>query len=280
MLPRHNYTKIAQLLLDAGAELDQAEANSISPVLMAISNNQIATAYYLIERGADINLSDWYGRSPLWEAVNVRNLYVHNGTFENDIEREPLFGLIQTLLTKGAEVNARTAQTPPFRHHLLPITGSLEWVDFTGQTPFLSAALAGDIKVMELLLEYGADPDIATYEGTTALMAASGVNWVVAQTYTESPQSLLAAVELCWQLGIDVNLTNSMGLAAVHGAANRGSDDIIRFLVEKGARLDDMLDKEGRSPLDWAEGVFLATHPAEPKPASILLITELLNAHE
>ena len=53
-----------------------------------------------------------------------------------------------------------------------------------------------------------------------------------------------------------------MGLTALHGAANRGSDDIIRFLVEKGAKLD-VKDKEGRTPMTWAEGVFLATHPGQ-----------------
>ena len=65
-----------------------------------------------------------------------------------------------------------------------------------------------------------------------------------------------------------------MGLTAVHGAANRGSDDIIRFLASKGARLD-VKDKEGRTPLVWSEGVFLATIPARPKPSTIALLKEL-----
>jgi hypothetical protein len=81
-------------------------------------------------------------------------------------------------------------------------------------------------------------------------------------------------VQLCVELGLDVNAINSMGLTAVHGAANRGSDDIIRFLASKGARLD-VKDKEGRTPLVWAEGVFLATHPARPKPSSMALLKEL-----
>jgi len=86
---------------------------------------------------------------------------------------------------------------------------------------------------------------------------------------------LLAAVKLCFELGMDVNHVNSMGLTAIHGAANRGSNDIIEFLVENGARLD-IMDNEGRTPLDWAKGVFLATHPAEEKPESMALITQLL----
>jgi ankyrin repeat protein len=147
-------------------------------------------------------------------------------------------------------------------------------VDFTGQTPFLTAALSGDVAVMRLLLERGADPHIPTIAGTTALMAAAGVNWVFYQTYDEGPKALLEAVQFCYQLGMDVNAVNSMGLTALHGAANRGSDDIIRFLVEKGATFD-VKDKEGRTPVTWAEGVFLATHPAKPKPSSIALLREL-----
>jgi ankyrin repeat protein len=211
----------------------------------------------------------------LWSAVNVRNLYLHNETFEHVVEREPVLGLIRLLLDRGADPNPRTKESPPVRNQLLATTGTLEWVDFTGQTPFLTAALAGDVTVMRLLLEHGADPHIATFHGTTALMAAAGVNWVVSQTYTEGPEALLEAVRLCYELGLDVNAANSMGITAVMGAANRGSDDIIRFLVEHGARLD-VADNEGRTPLDWAHGVFLATHPAEPKPSSIALIEQLL----
>jgi uncharacterized protein len=128
---------------------------------------------------------------------------------------------------------------------------------------------------MKLLLAQGADPHINTFQGTSALMAAAGVNWVVAQTWTENPAQLLAAVKLCHELGMDVNQANSMGITALHGAANRGSQDIIQFLVDTGANLATQ-DNEHRSALDWAKGVFLATHPPEPKPGAIALITTLL----
>ena len=274
---RHNHVEVAKLLLKAGASIDAREANDITPLLMAISNDNMQAAHLLLESGANVNAVDWYGRTPLWEAVNVRNLYVHNATFKNGIDRAPVLELIRALLAAHANVNARTKETPPFRNHLLEITGSLEWVDFTGQTPFLTAALAGDVTVMKLLLENGADPKINTFQGTSPLMAAAGVNWVVAQTWTEGPAQLLEAVKLCRELGMDVNQANSMGVTALHGAANRGSDDIIRFLVAQGADLTAQ-DNEHRSALDWAKGVFLATHPPEPKPGSIALITQLLQA--
>jgi ankyrin repeat protein len=274
---RQGHTDVLKVLIEAGAAVNPREANEMTPLLMAVSNDNVASALYLLAHGGDVNAQDWYGRSPLWEAVNVRNLYVHNATFKNGIDRAPVLDLIQALLAAGADVNARTKETPPFRNHLLEITGSLEWVDFTGQTPFLTAALAGDITVMKLLLAKGADPKINTFHGTSPLMAAAGVNWVVAQTWTEGPAQLLEAVKLCQELGMDVNQANSMGVTALHGAANRGSDDIIRFLVEKGADLTAQ-DNEHRTALDWAKGVFLATHPPEPKPSTIALITSLLKA--
>jgi ankyrin repeat protein len=265
----------AKILVSAGADLEQADPNGITPLIMAISNNHPDVARFLIEKGAKVNVSDWYGRTPLWTAVEVRNMDLDNASFENGVDREPLFDLIKTLLDKGADPNPRTKESIPIRRFMLRTTGTLEWVDFTGQTPFLRAAYAGDIRVMRLLLEHGADPTIPTYAGTTALMAAAGVNWVVDQTYDEGQKNLLEAVKLCYELGLSVNDRNSMGITAVMGAANRGSDEIIEYLVSKGARLD-VKDNEGRTPLTWAEGVFLATHPAKPKPSSIALIQKLM----
>jgi len=272
---RDGRLEAAKILLTAGADREKADANGITPLLMAISSNQMPVARFLIDQGADINVSDWYGRTPLWTAVEVRNMDFDNASFENGVDREPVLELIKILLEKGANPNPRTKESIPIRRFMLRTTGTLEWVDFTGQTPFLRAAWAGDLTVMRLLLKYGADPKIATFAGTTALMAAAGVNWVVDQTYDEGQKNLLDAVKLCYELGLAVNDVNSMGITAVMGAANRGSDEIIEWLVSKGARLD-VKDNEGRTPLTWAEGVFLATHPAKAKPSSIALIKKLM----
>jgi ankyrin repeat protein len=265
----------ARMLVTAGADVNQTDPNGITPLLMAITNNHVEVARFAIDHGAEINVADWYGRTPLWAAVETRNMDVDNGTFENGVDRGPVLELIQVLLSQGADPSTRLKETPPIRKQMLRVTGSLSWVDFTGQTPFLTASLAGDLDVMRLLLEWGADPYVPTFGGTTPLMAAAGINWVVDQTYDEGPRALLEAVKLCFDLGMDVNAVNSMGLTAVHGAANRGSDDIIEFLVQKGAKVG-VKDKEGRTPLTWAEGVFLATHPAKPKPSSVALIKKLI----
>jgi ankyrin repeat protein len=272
---RDGRMETVRMLLDAGADINSRDANEITPLITAITNNHPDIARYLIERGADIKAVDWYGRTPLWAAVETRNMDLDNGTFVNSIDRAPFLKLIEVLLERGADPNARTKEVPPVRPDFLRITASLSWVDFTGQTPFITAALAGDVTVMKLLLKHGADPNIPTFAGTTALMAAAGVNWVFDQTYDEGQPALLEAVKLCVELGLDVNAVNSMGLTAIHGAANRGSDEIIKYLSSIGAKVD-VRDKEGRTPMTWAEGVFLATIPAKPKPSSIALLKQLM----
>jgi ankyrin repeat protein len=275
---REGHIEVARLLLDKGAKVNEVDKNDIGPLLMAISNNRIDMARFLIDRGANIHAADWYGRTPLFAAVEIRNVDLHYVTFEHMLtaeDRKAALDFIQLLLERGADPNIRVKEVPPLRRWMYLLGGSLAWVDFTGQTPFLLASLSGDVTTMRLLLKYKADPNIPTFAGTTPLMAAAGVNWVVNQTFTEGEQQSLEAVKLCWELGQDVNATNSMGLTAAMGAANRGSDSIIEFLASKGARLD-VKDEVGRTAYNWAEGVFLATHAPVPKPSSMALIQKLL----
>jgi len=265
-------TQVEQLLA-AGADVEQAEANGIRPLLMALINGHLPVVDLLLKHNPDVNADDFWGRTPLFTAVEFRNRDLRNrDLISAPVDRAAFLEVIELLIERGANVNARTREWP---YNRTSFTSDLSWVDMTGQTPFLRAALAGDTTTMRLLLAHGADPSIATFEGTTALMAAAGVNWTVAQTYTESPQALLDAIQICLDHGADVNAVNSMGVTAMIGAANRGSNDIIRFLHSKGAQLE-VVDKQGRSPLRWAEGVFLATTGAEVKPETIALLQELI----
>jgi uncharacterized protein len=282
---RGGYRALALALLDAGANLEQTDGNGVGPLLNTIINagipgdragEHLQLARDLLDKGADANATDWYGETPLWAAVDLRNLDLAGPATDNGVDRPAVLTLIERLLAAGAEPNSRVREYPPERRFLMRL-GSLSWVDFTGQTPFLRAALAGDTTVMKLLVAHGANPNIATFEGTTPLMAAAGVNWVVSQTFDEGPAALLDAVRLAHELGNDVNAVNSMGIGAVHGAANRGSNEILRYLAQQGARLD-VADRQGRTPLVWAEGVFLATHPPVRKPETIDLIQSLLPA--
>lgn len=274
---RDGHVELARALLAAGAELELAEANGITPLLMSLINGHVAVAELLLTRGARVNVADFYGRTPLFAAVEYRNLDMNNSSdpnpADNGVAREPFLPLIERLIAAGADVNARTREYPPSRRWL-HARNDISWVDMTGQTPFVRAAFAGDLATMRLLLAHGADPFLTTFKGTSALMAAAGLNWRTGQSYIESPAAVLGAVALCLELGLDVNAVNSMGVSAIMGAANRGSNDIIELLVEHGARLD-IADAQGRTPLDWAAGVFLGDVAPLQKPHTVALLESL-----
>jgi ankyrin repeat protein len=272
---RDGHLDAAKVLVEVGADVNLRDPNGLTPLMMALTNGQLDVAKFLLDHGADVSAADWWGRQPLWAAVDIRNLAVRSGapTDENGVDRHAALEVITTLLDRGVDVNARVKEFPPMRRYLLPLA-SLEWVDFTGQTAFIRAAQSADIAVMKLLLARGADPKITTFNGTTSLMAAAGVNWVIGETFSESPATWMQAVQICLDQGVDVNAVNAMGLQAVHGAANRGSDDIIELLAKHGAQLDRP-DKEGRTPYVWAQGVFLATNSPVAKPSTMALIDRL-----
>ena len=227
-------------------------------------------ALELLEKGADPNQADDYHRAALFAAIDLRNFNHDKYPFLYDDGRDPL-DLIKALLAKGADPNLTTDTVPV--HGLMQFDGS--WVNFDGQTPFIRAALSGDIEVMRLLLQHGADPNIATAQGSTALMAASGINWIPAQTFTRSESDYVEAVKLCLERGAPVNATNSLGLAAIHGAANRGWVSVIQILADHGAKLD-VKDAAGRSPMTFAEGIFLAIRPPVAKPEAMALLKKLM----
>jgi ankyrin repeat protein len=257
-----------RLLLDLGADIEQTSGNHTSPLVIALLNGQVEMATELLARGTSPNAADDYHRAALFAAIELRNR--NRGTLLFGDHRDPL-DLIRLLLEKRADPNLRTDTTPV--HGWMQLDAS--WVNFDGQTPFIRAALSGDIEVMRLLLASGADPNIATKEGTTALMAASGINWVPGQTYTRSEANYVEAVTLCLDRGADVNAANSLKLTAMHGAANRGWTPIIQLLADRGARLDAK-DIAGRTPMTFAEGTFLAVRPPIAKPAAVALLKRLI----
>ena len=266
---RDGRLELAHVLLDAGASVSRADANDITPLLMAITNDHMALARLLIERGADVNAADFWGRTPLFSAVEMRNRDYTRGN-EHGIDRAAALDMVTLLLDRGANPNARTKEIPPIRRWVTSL-GDLTWINMIGQTPFIRASMSGDITTMRLLLAKGADPKITTEGGTTALVTAAGGNVAVQQSYVESRESSMAAVKLCLELGLDVNATNETGFTAVMGAANRGWDDILEVLIKAGGRLD-VQDAQGRTPLRWAKGEFIALHPPEEKPSTIALI--------
>lgn len=261
---------MTRYLLEQGAELEQASANNTTPLLLALLNGQVEIATMLLERGANPNALDDYDRGPLFAAVDLRNFNFLRYPEQPSDGHDPL-DLIRELLVRGADPNQQSRNVPIHGHLIL----NESWVDFDGQTPFIRAALSGDITVMRLLLEHGADPAIATRKGTTALMAAAGLNWKPTQTFTRLQEEYVDVVALCLELGIDVNAVNTQGLTAMHGAAHRGWIPVIELLVEQGAGLN-LREAEGRLPLDYASGIFLTVSTSPPQPEASALLERLM----
>lgn len=268
---RDGNVPMMRLLLAHSADINASSGNHTTPLLIALLNGQVAMATDLVDRGADINAADDYHRAALFAAIDLRN-FNHDKYGDLPTDGIDPLDLIKLLLQKGANPNLQTDTVPV--HGLMQFDGS--WVNFDGETPFVRAALSGDIDVMRLLLEHGADPNIATMQGSTALMAATGINWIPGQTYTRSEADYIQAVKLCLDHGAPVNAANSLGLSAMHGAANRGWVSIMQMLADHGANVDAK-DKEGRTPMTYAQGIFLAIRPPVAKPEAIALLKKLSN---
>ena len=116
-----------------------------------------------------------------------------------------------------------------------------------GVTPFLLAAAEGDVGLMRSLLAKGADPKLASNDHTTPLMVAAGVGRTGKDEFPKDEQQQhVEAIKLLLELGADVNAKNEDGYTAVMGAAFSGGDEILQFLVERGARLD-VKDRYGQT---------------------------------
>jgi ankyrin repeat protein len=141
-----------------------------------------------------------------------------------------------------------------------------------GTTPFMRAARSGDAATMRVLLAAGADPTVLTKDGNNALLFAAGIGYRDKQTQGTEAQAL-EALELCMDQGMDLNQTNGKGETALHGAANRGSDLLTKFLVEHGVKLDAK-SKAGFTPLDIALGKDSFSLPV-PHDSTVALLRSL-----
>src|SRR5439155_101057 len=130
-----------KVLLDRGANVNAAVPEFRETALMlAVQENHPAAVKFLLDHGADPNTADFWGRAPLWAAVDVRNMDLDRGV-DSGVDRAPILDFVQVLLDRGANINARTKEVPPGRRWLYSL-GDVSWVDMTGQTPFWRAALS------------------------------------------------------------------------------------------------------------------------------------------
>ena len=267
----------ARALAEAGANLNVPDRDGTTPLVMAILNRHNDVAALLIEKGAQLDAADSVGMTALYAAVDLRQLgsLINRPTPKATGETDNLT-LVSMLLERGAKIDPRLRLPVLPRFHN---AGDAQLGE--GATPLMRAAKARDLPVMKLLLAKGANPNVATRNFSNALMFAAGLGGGRGRA---GDAAGVEAVRLCLEHGADVRAFNDNGDTALHVAAAAGADAIVRLLAEHGADLEAQ-DKSGRTPLDIAEGKpptgFVGRRGAAPgqaRPAMVKLLQELAAA--
>ena len=253
---REGCVECARLLVEAGADLNLADPENISPLLMAVINGQWDTAQYLIKKGANPNKWDFWGRAPLYAAVDLHTIPRGGRPDWPSLDETTPLQVIEMLLDAGANPNAQLKLAPPFRN--IGNDRGLDGMLTTGATPLLRAAKALDAPAIAALLAKGADISLANSRGMTPIMVAAGLGSVDADTRgfylsEDTQQRSIESLKLLIKAGGDVNSKDSRGLTALHEAARWGWNDVVQFLVESGADLNAK-DNRGNTPIDSALG--------------------------
>jgi uncharacterized protein len=254
-------------LLDGGANINQVSTDEkTTPIVMAIMNGHFDVAKALLDRGADVKMANVWGLAPLYATIDVQ--WAPYAWFPQPLtthEQITHLELMKALIAHGADVNAKLGKKLWVRSF-----GDRSWADPAGATPFWRATQSLDVPAMKLLVAAGADPKVATTAGDTALMVAAGLGWAPNNT-TTVPDSWMATVKYCLELGLDVNAVDTKGYTALHGAAFRGDDELIQFLISKHADVK-VKTKAGDSVADMANGPIAHSIP---HPETVVLLEKL-----
>jgi uncharacterized protein len=299
---RQGHIESAKALLEAGADVNQRSlGDRITPLVIATINGHFDLAKMLLDQGADPNVPESNGVAPLYAALNVqwaaKALYPQPRAYEQ--QQLSYLEYMKVLLDKGADPNARLMRKVWYSQYDFDQSG----VDEAGSTPFWRAAYGADVEAMKLLIAYGADPNIASMRtpgrvrtgdatreitdvaptapvpvggpGVAPLLAASGVGYgegLAANHHRYAPGGMLPAVKyLVEELHVDVNVRDHEGNTAIHNAAARGDNEMIKYLVSKGAD-PKAVNREGKTTVDEANG---PVQRISPFPDTIKLLEDM-----
>jgi ankyrin repeat protein len=251
---RQNAIDAVRALAGVKADLNLTDPDGTTALVIAVINAHYELAEVLLEKGANPDIGDLTGMTPLYAAVDLNSFPDTPGRpAPKPAGTLDTVDMVKALLRHGATPNARLKAPILVRVHDRG-DGTLG----EGATPLMRAAKKSDVVLMRLLIEKGADPRLTTKAGATALMFASGFGgagrFAEYEDRRATDAEILEAGRLCLQAGADVNAVNDAGQSALHFAVAAREDEFIRLLAEHGARLD-LKDRQGRTPLDVAMGV-------------------------
>jgi ankyrin repeat protein len=247
----------ARDLIAAGADVNATGGDGKDALGLALFNGSYDVASLLIDNHSKANQADAQGFTPLFWAVDRRNMETAPN-FPWMVTTDPL-PLIEKLLNAGANPNQIINNTPRARMR----EGSPRIVFGTA---LMRAAFSGDLALVKLLLAHGADPHLVSKDNETTLMAAAGTGFINGYSKGRSAAERLEVIKLLVQLGEDVNAADSYGITPLMVAANMGEVPIVQYLIDQGADLGayDLGKKNDGSfgssieplmPIDYAIGV-------------------------
>ncbi|MFM1887541.1 MAG: hypothetical protein RL026_2698 [Pseudomonadota bacterium] len=250
---REGCAACARTLTKAGADIDLADPDGVTPLLMATLNARWDTALVLVERGADVNLWDKWGRAPLYSAIDYNTTPRGGRPDRPSADQAVALEVARQLLERGADPDMQLKLFPPYRSLGQDRGGDAMLT--TGTTPLLRAAKSGDIEAIQLLLKHGASADLPNSMGITPFMAAAGVGSTLIDIRGRfrNEQRCIEAAKLLLAAGARVDAQRDNGQTALHGAANWGWNEFVRFLAANGAPLEAK-DRNGATALDVAQG--------------------------
>ena len=264
---RRGHAEAVTALLDAGARINDTAVDGSGPAALAAANAYYDLALSLLDKGADPKAAS-RGWTLLHQVARTRTPHVRRLPPPYGYDADASLTLVRKLIEGGVDVNARmTADVNDgYRHFERRV----------GATPFYLAAKSGDLKMMRLLLDRGADPGLATNAGDTPLIGLSGLSLgAPGEDGLTDAQTVEAAALMLGDRRTDVNAVNKDGFAALHGAAYRGAVGLVQLLVDKGARLD-LRTRTGFTPWTIATGWAPDNHAYE-QPAAEALIRKLMD---
>jgi len=115
----------------------------------------------------------------------------------------------------------------------------IDFIDNDQQTPLIKAARWGKTRLLEALLDAGADIGAADRLGRTALVYAC-------------QSKNLEAVRVMLAAGADISRPDDLGNTPIGWAAGFGTVEIVRELIDRGAEPDVRGGALGFTPIIWA----------------------------
>ncbi len=247
----------ARLLIEAGVSVNETLSEYGNALVLAAASGHDEMALFLIRSGADIQSEDSWGVTPLHYAVRGGLSLLDGVIYDAAYRTRPRSSieLASTLLEAGADPDRQIK-----KNRMLGPDGTPFLME--GATPFLLAAAAADIPMMQLLKKYKADIDKPTSEAVTPFMAATQATCTGTCAYQEGGnvaskqdvEKALNAVRFLMEEGVDVNHADNKGRTAMHIAAFTGSDPVVQFLADRGARID-VKNLYGETPWSMASGM-------------------------